>query len=70
MPKKKHGRGGRRPGAGRKPKHHEPTRTKGVVLRESLAVWAESQPGKSFSEVVVELLEAAKKRSDKKRPKN
>lgn len=62
MAKKKLGKGGSRPGAGRKPKYNEPTRTKGVVLPESLADWAESRQGKTFSEVVIEALEAARKR--------
>jgi hypothetical protein len=64
MAKKIHTHGGKRKGAGRKPKHGEPTRTKGVVLPESLAEWAESQPGKSFSDVVVEALEEARKKAD------
>lgn len=62
MAKKKSGRGGKRKGAGRKPKHGEPTRTKGVVLPESLIEWAENQPGKTFSDVVLEALEEARKR--------
>ena len=59
MGKKKTTRGGKRKGAGRKPKHGEPTRIKTVAVPMSLIEWAESQ-GKSFSEVVISALESAR----------
>lgn len=63
MGKKKTAHGGKRPGSGRKPKFSEPTRVKGVKLPESLIEWAESQEGKTFSDVVVEALVSARKRA-------
>lgn len=59
--------GGRRKGSGRKPKFLEPIKVKGAKLPESLIAWAESQEGKTFSDVVYDALIAEKKRSEKRK---
>lgn len=62
MAKKKAAHGGKRKGAGRKPKFEGETVKKLVTVPVSLVEWAESK-GKTFSDVVVESLEAARKKS-------
>lgn len=56
--------GGKREGAGRPQKFSEPVKVKGVKLPLSMIAWAESQEGKTFSDVVCEALEAAKKKAE------
>lgn len=58
------GRGGRRKGAGRKPKHGEPTRKVSVMVPESLYEWAESQAGKTVSDVIIESMVKAKAKGE------
>lgn len=65
MAKKKATRGGKRKGSGRKSKHGEPTKIKTVAVPVSLIEWAESQVGRTFSDVVLEALYLIKERGFK-----
>lgn len=57
--------GGKRKGAGRHLKYGEETKPVLISFPLSLIEWGKSQDGKSFSEVVIEALESARKRAQK-----
>lgn len=61
MSKKKRSHGGKRKGAGRKPKYEESTIRKLVTIPVSLVDWSESKY-ESFSAAVVEALQKLKEK--------